>query len=86
MGEHTLLVINANTSVSMTEDIGAAAKRAASKGTEIITVASKRGPRTIQGPVDSALSIPGMLEVPRNMKDGITGSFLPVLETLVSNH
>ena len=63
MGEHTLLVINANTSVSMTKDIGEAAKRAASKGTEIITVASKRGPRTIQGPVDSALSIPGMLEV-----------------------
>jgi allantoin racemase len=63
MGEHTLLVINANTSVSMTKDIGEAAKRAASKSTEIITVASKRGPRTIQGPVDSALSVPGMLEV-----------------------
>jgi len=73
MGEHTILVINANTSVSMTEDIGKAAKRAASKGTEIITVASKRGPRTIQGPADSALSIPGMLEVAKEYEGQYNG-------------
>jgi allantoin racemase len=74
MGEQTLLVINANTSVSMTKDIGEAAKRASAKGTEIITVASKRGPRTIQGPVDSALSVPGMLEAAKEYEgqyDGI---------------
>ena len=73
MVEHTLLVINANTSVSMTEDISEAAKRAAAKGTEIITVASKRGPRTIQGPVDSALSIPGMLEVAKEYEGRYNG-------------
>ncbi len=73
MSKPTLLVINANTSVSMTEDIGEAAKRAASKGTEIITVASKRGPRTIQGPVDSALSVPGMLEVAKEYEGRYNG-------------
>jgi allantoin racemase len=58
----------------MTKDIGEAAKRASAKGTEIITVASKRGPRTIQGPVDSALSVPGMLEAAKEYEgqyDGI---------------
>jgi allantoin racemase len=73
MDELTLLVINANTSVSMTEDIGKAARRAASKGTEIIAVASKRGPRTIQGPVDSALSVPGMLEVAKECEGRYNG-------------
>ena len=62
MADRTILVINANTSASMTREIDEAANKAASRGTTIMTVPSKRGPRTILGPVDSALSIPGMLE------------------------
>lgn len=56
-----LLVINPNTTASMTEKIGHAARRAASAGTEVIAVNPMHGPVSIEGYYDEALSVPGLL-------------------------
>lgn len=61
-----LLVVNPNTTASMTRKIGAAATRAASPGTEVIAVNPKSGPVSIEGYYDEAISVPGLLEVVRH--------------------
>lgn len=61
-----ILVVNPNTTASMTEKIGAAARRVASEGTEIIAVNPADGPASIEGFYDEALSLAGMLEVIRD--------------------
>ncbi len=60
-----LLVVNPNTTASMTEKIGAAARRAASPGAEINAVNPTTGPVSIEGYYDEAVSVPGLLEVVR---------------------
>ena len=57
-----ILVINPNTTAAMTEKIGAAARRVASPGTEIIAVNPASGPVSIEGYYDEAISVPGLLE------------------------
>ncbi|MCF8161290.1 MAG: aspartate/glutamate racemase family protein, partial [Polaromonas sp.] len=47
-----ILVINPNTTVGMTAKIGAAAKRTAAPGTEIIAAQSRFGPASIEGYYD----------------------------------
>lgn len=56
-----LLVINPNTTQSMTEKIGEAAKSVAAMGTEIIAVNPADGPVSIEGYYDEAFSVPGLL-------------------------
>lgn len=58
-----LLVLNPNTTASMTDKIGAAARRIASPGTEIVAVNPPKGPTSIEGYFDEALSVPGLLQV-----------------------
>jgi allantoin racemase len=58
-----LLVINPNSTASMTEKIGIAARDAASAGTEILAVNPVGGPVSIEGYYDEALSVPGLLHV-----------------------
>ena len=58
-----LLVINPNTTASMTEKIGLAAKGAASPGTEVIAMNPAQGPVSIEGYYDEALSVPGLLHL-----------------------
>ncbi|WP_444460302.1 aspartate/glutamate racemase family protein [Rhodobacter capsulatus] len=58
-----LLVINPNTTATMTEKIGAAARRVAAPGTEIVAVNPGRGPASIEGYYDEAISLAGLLEV-----------------------
>lgn len=58
-----LLVINPNSTASMTEKIGAAARSAASPGTDIVAVNPIGGPVSIEGYYDEALSVPGLLQV-----------------------
>lgn len=60
-----ILVVNPNTTASMTEKIGAAARRVASPGTEIVAVNPALGPASIEGFYDEAMSLAGMLEVIR---------------------
>ena len=64
-----ILVVNPNTTASMTEKIGVAARRVASVGTEIVAVNSADGPASIEGFYDEAISLAGMLAVIRERKD-----------------
>ncbi|TCL72991.1 aspartate/glutamate racemase family protein [Rhizobium sp. BK251] len=56
-----LLLINPNTTVSMTQKAAAAARTVAASGTEIIAATSRMGPASIEGHYDGALAIPGLL-------------------------
>lgn len=57
-----ILVINPNTTVSMTEKIGAAARGVAAAGTEVVAVNPDQGPASIEGHYDEALCLPGLLD------------------------
>lgn len=57
-----ILVVNPNTTASMTAKIGAAARAAASPGTGIIAVSPAMGPVSIEGYYDEAFALPGLLE------------------------
>lgn len=62
-----ILVINPNTTSSMTDKIAIAARAVARPDTEIISVNSQDGPASIQGFLDVATCIPGLLaEVERH--------------------
>ena len=56
-----VLVVNPNTTSSMTQKIGAAARRVASPGTEIIALNPAHGPASIEGFYDEAMSLAGLL-------------------------
>lgn len=56
-----LLVINPNTTASMTEKIGAAARLVAAPGTEIDAVNPAMGPVSIEGFYDEAFCVPGLI-------------------------
>ncbi len=57
-----LLVVNPNTSQSMTTRIGEAARAAASPGTEVHAVSPESGPASIEGYFDEAFAVPGALQ------------------------
>jgi allantoin racemase len=56
-----LLVINPNSTVSMTEKIAGAARAVRNVGTEIVARTSLSGPPAIQGPEDGEIALPGLL-------------------------
>jgi allantoin racemase len=67
-----ILVVNPNTTVAMTERIGAAARAVAAPGTEIIAVNPDMGPASIEGFYDEAFSLPGLLiEIGRGEAAGV---------------
>jgi allantoin racemase len=55
-------IVNPNTTRSMTEKIGAAAKAAASPGVDVTAVNPDFGPASIEGYFDEAFSVPGLIE------------------------
>lgn len=57
-----ILVVNPNTTMSMTDKIGAAARAVARPDTEIIAANSQNGPASIQGFLDVATCVPGLLD------------------------
>ncbi len=59
----TILVVNPNTTATMTDTIAAVARRVAAGGTDIIARNPRRGPPSIEGYFDEALAVPGVLEV-----------------------
>jgi len=66
-----ILVVNPNTTASMTATIAAAARSAAAVGTEITAVTSAMGPASIEGYYDEALAVPGLLqEIARGEREG----------------
>jgi allantoin racemase len=56
-----ILIINPNTTASMTRTIGSAAQKAAAVGTEITAMNPLTGPASIQGPEDGDAALPGLL-------------------------
>ncbi|HEY8547281.1 MAG TPA: aspartate/glutamate racemase family protein [Acidimicrobiales bacterium] len=61
----TVLVVNPNTTASMTARIGAAARAVARPGTTVVAVNPDEGPASIQGYHDVARAVPGLLDVVR---------------------
>ncbi|MEN3794309.1 aspartate/glutamate racemase family protein [Fulvimarina sp. MAC3] len=57
-----LSIVNPNSTRSMTETIAGAARRAAARGTEILAYQNDVGPVSIEGHVDGALAVPGLLK------------------------
>ena len=57
-----LLLINPNTTASMTEKAAIAARAVAGVGTQIIAATSQMGPASIEGYYDGAIAVPGMLQ------------------------
>src|SRR5438270_10853136 len=57
-----ILVINPNTTVSMTEAIGEACVKAAQPTTEITAISPRRGPRSIEGYVEDYVAAVATLE------------------------
>jgi len=64
-----ILVVNPNTTASMTRKIGAAARAAASPGVEIVAVNPEFGPPSIEGYYDEVFSIPGIIAEMRKAGD-----------------
>jgi allantoin racemase len=56
-----ILIVNPNTTVSMTETIAVAARAVAAPGTEITAVTSAMGPASIEGFYDEAFAVPGLI-------------------------
>jgi allantoin racemase len=56
-----ILVVNPNTTRSMTEKAAEAARAVAGPGTEIIAATAQMGPVSIEGHYDGALALPGLL-------------------------
>ncbi len=61
-----ILVINPNTTASMTDKIGEAARGVAATGTTVEAVNPSMGPVSIEGYYDEALALPGLLETIRH--------------------
>ncbi|MCF3934750.1 aspartate/glutamate racemase family protein [Acuticoccus sp. M5D2P5] len=67
-------VINPNTTWSMTEKIGAAARDVAAAGTEIVAVSPQMGPVSIEGHYDEAFAAIGVIdEVLKGEAEGCDG-------------
>lgn len=72
-----ITVVNPNTTASMTETIGAAARSVASVGTEIDAVTPPMGPASIESHYDEALAVPGLLhEIARAEAAGSDGAVI----------
>ncbi|MFK8259776.1 allantoin racemase [Erwinia sp. AnSW2-5] len=61
-GKQVIQVINPNTSLAMTETIGAAARAVAAGNTEILAVCPSQGVPSIEGHFDEAIAAIGVLE------------------------
>ena len=69
-----ILVVNPNTTTSMTDKIRRAAESVAGAGTRIVAVSPRTGPESIEGFYDEALAVPGLLEeIARGEARGVAG-------------
>jgi allantoin racemase len=68
-----ILIVNPNTTASMTETIAVAARAVAAAGTEISAVTSSMGPASIEGFYDEAFAIPGLIQTLLNANDADAG-------------
>ncbi|MHA7773214.1 aspartate/glutamate racemase family protein [Roseibium sp. M-1] len=63
MRETHILVINPNTTASMTLKIAAAARAAAGPASRITAINPRQGPASIQGPADGEAALPGLYDL-----------------------
>jgi allantoin racemase len=76
-GKTRILVVNPNTTASMTETISDAANRVRNADTEICAVTSSMGPVSIEGYYDEAFAVPGLLlELARGERDGADAAII----------
>jgi allantoin racemase len=68
-----ILIVNPNTTVTMTETIAVAARSVASPGTEIVAVTSAMGPVSIEGYYDEAFAVPGLIQALLSARDAHAG-------------
>ena len=68
-----ILIVNPNTTASMTQTIGAAARAVAAPGTEISAVTSSMGPASIEGFYDEAFAVPGLIRALLEAPDADAG-------------
>ena len=69
-----ILIVNPNTTLSMTDKIGEAARSVAAVGTEITAVSPEDGPVSIEGYYDEAFAVPGLLrEIRKGEAQGMDG-------------
>src|SRR5258708_31333596 len=68
-----ILIVNPNTTASMTDTIAAAARAVAAPGTEISAVTSPMGPASIEGFYDEAFAVPGLIQALLNAPDADAG-------------
>jgi allantoin racemase len=72
-----LLIVHPNTTISMTEKIGTAARSVAAAGTDITAVSPDKGPVSIEGYYDEAYCVPGVIErVMKGAAEGYDGFIL----------
>jgi allantoin racemase len=68
-----ILIVNPNTTVSMTKTIGEAARAVAAAGTEIVDITSSMGPVSIEGFYDEAFAVPGLIQAFLSAPDADAG-------------
>jgi allantoin racemase len=68
-----ILIVNPNTTASMTATIATAARAVAAAGTEISAVTSPMGPASIEGFYDEAFAVPGLIRALLETPDADAG-------------
>ncbi len=69
-----ILIVNPNTTLSMTEKIEVAGRSVAAAGTEVRAISPDKGPVSIEGYYDEAYCMPGVVEaVIEGSKSGVDG-------------
>lgn len=72
-----ILVVNPNTTIAMTQKIGAAARMVAASSTEILAVNPPDGPVSIEGYYDEVFSVPGLLaEIAKGEAQGVAAHII----------
>lgn len=72
-----ILLVNPNTTASMTATAAHAARQAAAQGTEIVEATSTMGPVSIEGYYDEAFAVPGLLlEIAKGEKAGAQAAII----------
>jgi allantoin racemase len=64
-----ILIVNPNTTASMTDIIASAARTVAAMDTEIVAATSTMGPASIEGFYDEAFAVPGLIHALHNTPD-----------------
>ena len=76
-GQMKLLVVNPNTTKSMTATIADAAERVRNPATEIRAITSSMGPVSIEGYYDEAFAVPGLLiELAKGEREGADAAII----------